>query len=384
MRQGIDSLELELIRKQFPVTEEYAYLRYASTGPPSLQTVSAAQQCMADLQRSGMVAKANLYEQVEKVRGLAASLIGAEPAEIAFTSNTTHGLLIVAGSIAWREGDNVVTAETEFRGNVYPWLELRRLGVQTRFAPSHRGRISVEGLEGLIDERTRLVALSWVEVWTGFRNDLQAIGRMCREKGALFCVDAIQGLGALRLDVRDSYVDFMSSGGHKWLLTPLGVGFFYCRKELLGQIIPALVGWRSYERGHPTPLEAPLLPDCRRFEGGNPNLPGILGLGKSLQFFLDVGRSRIEDRVKGLTDHLIQGLLERGYPLVSPAASWSERSGIVTFDHERHDSSDLHNRLNDARVVVAKSYLPDSPGLRVSPHFFNTEAELDRLLHALP
>jgi selenocysteine lyase/cysteine desulfurase len=326
------------------------------------------------------------------VRGLAACLTGAEPGEIAFVPNTTDGLLIVSTGLSWEAGDNVVTAETEFRGNVYPWLALQRLGVETRFAPSHNGRIAVDDVVDLMDDRTRLVALSFVEVWTGFRNNLAAVGEACRERGIYFSVDGIQGLGALRLDVEESHVDFMSAGGHKWLLSPFGVGVFYCRKGLIDKLIPTLTGWRSFDLGDYSPYEAPQYSDARRFDfqGGNMNLSGIHGLGTSLEMILELGPEWIEGRIRGLTEHLIEGLQERRYSLISPTASWEERSGIVTFRHGEHSPAGLGQRLRDAGVIVAAS-LPGRPnklhephGIRTSVHFLNTEDEIDRLLDALP
>lgn len=381
-------MELTAIRKLFPVTENYAYFNHASCGPLSRRVVTAMEECATDMEYHGTIHQMGRFERLEEIRGLAARLIGAGPEEVALTVSTSHGLLILANGIPWRDGDNIVTAETEFSANVYPWLYLKRLGVETRFAPSHDERIAVDDIAALIDERTRLVALSFVDYWTGFRNDLTAIGEICRERGIYFSVDAVQGLGGLRLDVNESQIDFLSAAGYKWLLSPHGTGIFFCRRDLIGELIPAMVSWRSVVPGDYPPYKEPLWPDARRFEGSCPNWVGLYGLGQSLETILNVGPGWIEERIRALTDHLIEGLQVRGYGIISPIGSWKERSGIVTFDHEEHDLGDLHERLSEARVIVDSRYTPGitSPypsGIRVSPHFYNTVEEIDRLLEAL-
>jgi len=189
----------------------------------------------------------------------------------------------------------------------------------------------------------------------------------------------------------------MSAGGHKWLLSDLGIGIFYCRKDVIEELTPALTGWRSHAGGsclpegapeYP-PYQAPLWADARRFDEAHPNWLGLFGLGVNLKLFVDLGPEWIEQRIRGLTDLLIEGLSARGYRLVSPVASWSERSGIVTFDHEIHSRALVHQRLRDAGVIVGKSQSakarqPYHPGLRSGIHFYNTEDEIGRLLEALP
>jgi len=374
-------MELTAYRALFPVTEKHAYLRHASIGPISSRVRASVEECLTDIQYVGDP-PSPWYLRREEARGLAARLIGADPRELAFPRNTSQGLLWVIHGIDWREGDNVVTAETEDVAVVLPLLGLKRDGVETRFAPSQDGRIAVQDVLDLVDARTRLVALSFVEVWTGFRNDLAAIGKVCRERGVYFCVDAIQGLGALQLSVRENCIDFMTAGGHKWLLSPLGVGIFYCREELIGRHIPALAGWTGFSYGEHHPYEAPLLADARRFDEGSPNWCGLYALGESLRLLLEVGPDRIEAGIKSLTDGLIEGLQAKGYDLVTPADSWAERSGIVSFGHATHDSAEIYRRLLQAGVVVSHSDRWRS--LRVAPHFYNTEEEVERLLQALP
>lgn len=195
-------------RHLFPITKEYAYLNHAAIAPYSVPVTRAMDDFIANRHRRGGLDSQKWEDRLEQVRRLAAQLIAADPEEIVFTTNTSHGLNIVAGGIDWQEGDNLIGAETEFPANVYPWLNLQRLGVEVRLAPARDNRILVKDIAALMDERTRLVALSFVEFATGFRNDLRVIGQLCRERGVYFCVDGIQGLGALDLKVTQCPVVF--------------------------------------------------------------------------------------------------------------------------------------------------------------------------------
>ena len=312
---------------------------------------------------------------------MCAQLVGGEPAEIALTRNTSHGLNIATNGVLWRPGDNLITAQTEFPANVYPWTNLSRRGVEVRFAPARDNRILVEDIEKLIDKRTRLVSISFVEFYTGYRNDLAAIGQLCDDRGLLFSVDGIQGLGALPLNARAAKLDFLSTGAAKWLMGPIGIGFFWCRREFVEHLVPAVAGWRGVvESDDYFRYDSPLRSDARRFEEGSPNVAGIWGFEASLRLLMEVGIARIEERIMALTDYLIAGLQEREYPIISPIASLPERSGIVTFLPKSGDVEELDRGLTEADVVVSQR----GPGIRVSPHFYNTEEDIDRLLGALP
>jgi cysteine desulfurase/selenocysteine lyase len=374
-------MSLTKYRPLFPVTEEYAYLNHASIAPYSVPVARAMDDFITRRHRRGWLDAPKWKDRLDKVRGLIAQLIAAAPEEITFTTNTSHGLNIVASSIGWQEGDNLIGAETEFPANVYPWLNLQRLGVEVRLAPARDNRILVEDIAALMDERTRLVALSFVEFATGFRNDLRAIGQLCRERGIYFCVDGIQGLGALDLNVTQSSIDFLAAGSPKWLMGPIGAGFLYCRRALIEKLIPIRVGWWGVvDYDDFFRYDSPLRDDARRFEEGSPNFLGLHGLGASLELLLEVGIPRIEERVLGLTDYLIAGLQERGYHIPTPIASPQERSGIVCFNHPHHALDDLEQRLSKANVILSKR----GQVIRVSPHFYNDETDIDQLLNALP
>jgi selenocysteine lyase/cysteine desulfurase len=318
-------------------------------------------------------------ERIAHVRALVARLIHASPDEIAFVGSTSHGLNIVAAGIDWRAGDNVVCAETEFPANVYPWLNLRRKGVEVRFARQDQGRIPLEAIATQMDDRTRLVAISLVEFFTGYRNNLAAIGDLCRQRGARLCVDGIQGLGVLPVAVRECGVDFLAAHGAKWLLGPIGSGFLYCRRERLLELDLAMAGWRSVvDQREYFRYESDWFDTARRFEVGSLNYLGLTGLGASLELLLEIGLASISERVLQLTERLIRLLRDHHYRVITPSRR-EERAGIVSFLPRDDDPEGTVARLKAADIVVSAR----GPGVRVSPHFYNTKEEIDTLMRVL-
>lgn len=364
----------------FPVTQRYAYLNHASASPLNRRTADAIHQWIADWEADGTQA-AFSEDVLSEYRVRAARLIGARPDEIAFTRNTSDGLLFVALGLPWQPGDVLVTAESEFTANVYPWQNLLDRGVEIRRVPARDGRIHVDDVAAIMDERTRLLTLSFVEFFTGFRNHLAELGQLCRDRDVRFCVDAIQGAGALPIDVCDMGIDFLSAGGAKWLLGPIGAGFFFCRRELLDELDPKTYGWLSTVDPHDHfAYDLPLSGTASRFEAGSLPWPSLVGLMESIQLLQEVGVANIEDHVLSLTDGLIASLVDRGYELITPIGSRAERSGIVTFRHPERNPSELHERLVNESVVVSRR----GNAIRVSPHLYNTWDDVERLLDALP
>ncbi len=370
------------IRKDFPVTENYVYFNHAGVSPLSKSTMKAVKDYLAVISEHGITREASLRfaRVVQDTRSRIGELINADSGEIAFIKNTTQGILIAANGIDWRAGDNVVTASTEFPANIYPWLNLERRGVKTKFVQEKDARIPVEEIERAIDRKTRAVAISFVEFASGFRNDLESIGRICQEKGVFFVVDAIQGLGALDIDVKKCKIHMMSADGHKWLLGPEGTGCLYCSREILDELVPNNVGWHSViNSSEYLNYDLTLRPDARRFEEGSLNIMGIYALGAAAAQILDIGIQNIETRVLALTDLAIQGLKEKGYQIVSSLIP-AERSGIVCFRSQRHSSAELCQLLMDNKIVGADR----AQSVRVSPHFYNSEEEIERMMEVLP
>jgi selenocysteine lyase/cysteine desulfurase len=365
----------------FPITRRYAYLNHASVAALPRPVVEVMTQYLVERGQAGSEALSDWDGRHEEIRQLAARFVGAHRDEIAFTGSVSHGLNIVAAGLDWRPGDNLICAETEFPANVYPWTHLQRRGVEIRFAPDQDNRILVDDVAALLDERTRLVAISFVEFGTGYRNDLDALTRVCHEGGVCVCVDAIQGLGALQFDLAQTPVDFLATHAAKWMLGPIGAGFLYVRRDLLPRLEPVMTGWRAVvDRDDYYRYDSPLRDTAERFEPGSPNIVGLLGMAAAIELLLLVGLDQIEARILALTEYLINGLQARGCTITTPIAHRRERSGIVCFRHGVMDSAALAEHLHDMGVVICLR----GDVIRVSPHFYNTEDELERLLDALP
>jgi selenocysteine lyase/cysteine desulfurase len=368
-------------RSFFPVTREFAYLNHAGVAPISTRVEEALMRYAAEATRRGALDYERFYQaEVERVRGRAALLLGARSDEIAFVKNTTEGLGIVANGLAWNRGDQVVICDLEYPSNVYPWWSLSSRGVETVMLRARDGALPLEMVdEALRAPRARLLSISSVEFGSGARNNLEALGRLCRERGVLFCVDAIQSLGCFPIDVERCGIDFLSADGHKWLLSVEGCGVFFCSRRVLELLTPRLVGWRSVTDNMDfDTYHMDLQPGAGRFEEGTPNSAGIFGLGAAIDLLLEVGVEAIGERVLKLTEDLVRGLAERGARVLSPRAD-GLASGIVSFTVPGEPPERTARRLIEKRVfVVARR-----GGVRASPHFYNSEDEIDQLLAGL-
>ncbi len=367
----MDNNFFESYRCEFPVTEKYIFLDHAGVAPLSLRVKTAVEKFLAESTQGGSFHYPAWVQQVELIRRACARLVNAEADEIAFVKNTSHGLSIVAQGLDWRPGDNVLVYEKEFPSNFYPWLNLRKKGVEVRIIPSRDGGIVMQDIELLMDARTRLLAISSVQFSNGFRVDLKKAGVLCREKQVFFCVDAIQGLGLIPMDVRDCHIDFLSADGHKWLLGPEGIGIFYCRKALAGQLSPPLIGWKSVRNEFEFDSPEFLLKNTAlRFEEGSMNLMGIFGLGAALDLLFEIGIEPIERHVLDLGDLIFQEAEKRGYRVLSPRAR-HERGGNITFEGN-FDPAKMRDALWEKWIMVNAR----GGGIRVSPHFYNTGEEI--------
>lgn len=378
----MNDAKLEQLRKEFPVTEHYAYLNHAAVAPMPRRATQRMAAMAEDVSRTGDQHWADRNEESERVRGLAARILGArDPREVSFCENTSTGLSAIAeGFVDWRPGDNVVGACLDFPSNVYPWMRLSDRGVEYRQVPERDGRIDDGEVISRIDGRTRMVALSWVQYASGYRCDLARIGRVCRERGALLIVDVIQGLGALELDVERDLVDAAVGSAHKWLLGPEGIGLLYVSDRIVERIRPTRSGWRSMrDQLGWTEFRVDFNEGAKRFESGTLNAYGITALGASLEILLeagmDGGMNEVERRVLSLAGRAAAGLAERGWQVISSRAG-GETSGIVTAVHPDRDAEETVRRLAGRGVIVAAR----AGRLRVSPHFYNTDEEIDRML----
>ena len=372
-------LEVERYRSQFPVTESLIYMNHAAVSPLSRRVRDAMVGLLEELHRSGAENWEQWVRTYDDARRSLAQLLNAEPGEIAFTKNTSEGVSTFANGLEWRPGDEIVSIEGEFPSNYYAWKALEKRGVVLRLVRPERGRMSHESIVSALSSRTRVVAVSFVDYLSGFRLDLEKLGQACAAQGCLLFVDAIQGLGAFPLDVKAAQIAGLAADGHKWLLGPEGAGVLYVSRQVMDRITPTEVGWWTVRHWADfTKRELSWRDDARRYECGTLNTVGIYGLGAAVDFLLEVGIPNIAERVLDLTDRLRRGLLERGHSVFGPQAL-EEASGIVSFVPRQGTAEGLLESFLARRVQVAAR----CGMVRVSPHFYNTEAEIDRVLKLL-
>ena len=368
----------EKIRQEFPVVQNRIFFDHAKVSPLPNRVQEAVTAFVNDASSFGTAHYTDWMARVESVRASFARLINAGTEEVAFVKNTSEGISIVANGIDWKRGDNVVIPDIEFPANVYPWWNLKRLGVETRFVHAVDGRVLFDDLTACVDGRTRVVSVSSVECNSGFRADLNRIGAFCREKGVLFCVDAIQSLGVLPMDVKRNHIDFLVADGHKWLMSVEGLGGFYISSQAMDKIRPAVVGWNSMVN----PLDFmnydfTLRPDAGRFEEGSFNTMSIQAFGAALSLFHEAGVDQIEKRVMRLGDKILEELRHRNFKILNSVLP-EERSGIISFsgamDLEKLPAFMMENQVS----LTARDGM-----VRLSPHFYNSENEIDRFFECL-
>lgn len=385
------------LREHMPVSRELAYFDHAAVAP--LPDVSAkaiatyAQQisCRGDLPWLGW------SNQVSELRTTAAAVVNAEVDEIALVASTTHGISLVAEGFPWKPGDNVVVPENEFPSNLLPWQNLQRLGVELRRMPvDPTGEIDVGRLSKLIDQQTRIVSLSWVGFVSGYRVDLKEIAELVHSRGALFFVDAIQGLGAFAVDVRRTEIDFLCADGHKWMLGPEGAGVLFVRRPHLELLQPLGVGWNSLRSGSFDPSSTELKPTAARYEGGSTNMPGMIGFGSSLGLLweLQQGHTHADDRLAGesaLSEAVLNNvasiedaMLRNNFMVFLPREQ-QHRSGIVGIGWAEAESGGESLYLDARKHCISRGVVLSVRGgrLRVSTHAYNNSEDIQRLTDAL-
>ncbi|GIV88042.1 MAG: aminotransferase V [Chloroflexus sp.] len=367
-------------RAEFPITERYIFLSHAAVSPLSRRVQAAIQVYLDQAAHEPFTAVfPKVIAQFAELKQRLARLINAaSPDEIVLMPNTAAGINTAAVSLPLRPGDNVLVLDGDYPANVYPWQQLAYRGVLTKVVPQHNGGLDLELLVRRIDHRTRVIALSTAMFATGFRNDLAAVGQICRERGIYFVVDAIQTLGAFPVDVQAWHVDMLACGSQKWLLSTPGSGFLYVRRELIRDLVPgAYVGAASSVSGQNYLDYNLTLPEtAERFTLGTPNVANNLALLAAVTMLQEVGIDQIERQINTLVAALIDDLQERGYRLAADTAP-EHRSGIVVALVENPNA--VSHRLNEAGIVVT----PRGAGVRIAPHFYNTLDEVLRVGEAL-
>lgn len=383
-----------LRREMFPVTDGLVYLNHAAVGPLSDAAARAMVDHALEQRDWGALHWRDWVAIAAEFRHAAARLIGSRPDEISILKNTTEGISFVASGLPWNEGDNLVTTPMEFPSNWVPWKRLEQRGVECRTVDIIDGGFGLEQIAARADERTRVVAVSSASFHSGFTPDLASIGRFCREHGILFCVDAIQTLGAVRMDVEKYSIDFLSADAHKWMMGPEGTAIFFARAEVRDRLEVLESGWMNVDRGNAfIGCSTALFDDGRRFEGGTLNTNGIYGATAAIELLIQAGTEEIEHEVLHLAESLASRLESIGFELATPRPFGC---GIVSVIPRGVDSKRLEGlgvRSGDPRVLphLIQDYLEREKVicsaregmLRFSPHFYNTEEELDTAVDLL-
>ncbi len=370
---------IQRIREQFPVTNRKTFLNHAGVSPLPKTALEAIQ---IHLEKRVLQSTEPDFE-LDESRKLFAELVNAESEEIALVPNTSTGLSIVANLLEYPRGCNIVTTDLEFPSVTYPWLRKQmRTRVEVRYVRNIDGELRVEDFKGAINNQTIAVAVSHVEYSNGFRNDIKAIAEASHSHGAFLIVDACQSAGALNIDVKSEGVDFLATSCYKWLLGPCGAGFLYVSKEITENTDPVLVGWASVKQEVFDTIELwdnrrlRLSEAANRFETGTPSILSYVGATSSLKLILETGKDRVERRVTGLTGFILERLREEDFKLQTIDEP-EHRSGIVNFivDNPREKAKKLCRK----GIIVS----PRMNGIRISPHFYNTEEELEKLITEL-
>lgn len=368
-------MDIDEIRERFPILNEVCYLNNAVQGPLS----DSSQRRMVDYIKT--LDSLRTPVDSEEFRETFSRLICARTDEVALIPNTSTGLNVACDSLKYLKNDNVVVTDLEFPSVVYPWLR-RKVGVDIRYVENVEGVIVLEDFEKLVDDETVAVVISHVEYSNGFRNNLKAIADIAHDHGAYLIVDAVQSVGALKVDVAKLDVDFLTASSYKWMLGPRGAGFLYVKRELIDELEPAYVGWASVKQdifedhGLWDNRRLDLDDRASRFEVGEASIVSLIGANESVNLLISIGTENIEQRILHLTKRLIEGLREANIKLNTPDVD-EKRSGIVNFSVE--EPARIANKLVSDGIIVSVR----AGGIRVSPHFYNTEDEIDDFLEML-
>ncbi len=360
--------------KLFPVAKSDIYLNHAAISPMSIKVVEAIQMATTKRSAGAVDTFGTMLEAKEGLKKNISALINCHPDDIAIIGNTSEGFNWLVNGLHWQKGDHILLVEGEFPSNVYPFMNLESQGVAIDFVPTRNGMIHVEDIEKKITYSTRLLSISFVEFFNGFRNDLDTIGQLCDSRNVLFSVDGIQGVGAIPLNVKEAKIDFLSNGGHKWLMAPMGCGFMYIKPQLRAKLRPVFAGWLSVKDSwNFDEYQLDFLEDSGRFEIGTPNFLGIIGARASTELLVEADPEHIIQHLLHLGDGLISGLESIGMTYLGSREPM-HRSGIYTFTADRAEELFTYLSQNHVHVALRKG------AIRISPHFYNQSAEIEQAI----
>lgn len=374
----MNNTELETYRDDVPLLKEQVFLNHAAIAPISL-TVKAAVLKGAEAMLHDIPLSDEEAQLVYKSgRELAAALISCRTDQIAYVQNTSTAMSMISMGIDFMPGDNVVVPAMEFPSNYLSWLQLQEKGVEIRIIDAENGRITADGLRRYIDKRTRIVTLSHVQYYNGFKVNLASIADLCHENNTLLIVDGTQSAGAIKTEFERDGIDVFVAASHKWLMGPVGTGFMALSDRAMNIVKPKIVGWLSVNEPFAFNRKLDFPESATRFEAGSENCLGIYGLQSRLAMINSINPLRIENRLIDIINHLIESAYRRK-DLNVVAMGDEERSGIVLLSHRFYSTEDVFNRISTAGIKV--SHRGDY--IRVSPHYHNTFAEIDHLIDVM-
>jgi len=370
----------ENLDREFPVRKNLVYFNHAAVAPLPRRVATAITTHVENTRDRGAADWRQWYATIDSTRQKTARFLGARASEIAFLPSTSWALNVVARSFDWKSGDNVVGDDIEFPANFYPWKLLEKRGVTYRLAKSRAGRVTVDDIAEKVDARTRVVAVSWVAFHNGFVYPIEEIGELCRERGILFVVDAIQGLGALPLDVSETAIDVLAADAHKWLLGQEACTIFYVAERARERLPPLFGGWWNMQSEESESRFLDHRMDfhvgARRYEPGTLPTAQIAGLGAAIELLEELELETVRSRILETNEALRRGLSERGWKIASPEPL---QSGIFAALHPGGDPKRIAKALEQRGIIVA----PREGAVRFSPHAYNDLSEVERILKAL-
>ena len=372
-------MQLDDVRELFPhLRADKIYFNHASTGPMSERVKDKLIHLIRDRSGEKIDDYKEFMQTYEEAKYILAELINSTPARIAFVDNTSNGINIIAQGLKLKKGDRILLNDIEFPANVYPFLNLKKNGIEIDFAKSQNGIVSAEDIINSVKENTKLISVSFVQFLSGYKVDLEKLGKYCNENGIILSVDAIQGLGALQLDVKRCNIDFISCGTQKWLLGLQGLGFVYVSENLQGKLDPKYVGWLSVKNAWSLlNYDLSLRNSAERFQNGTINTFGIYALNASLKLFKEFGIENVERRVIENSTYFINELKNIGYNPILKNQSEESLSGIVSIRNEKN--KEIYEELEKKNVNAAFR----EGIIRFSPHFYNTNEEIDIVISKL-
>ena len=373
-----------LRRDQFAVTREWSWLDHATFGPPPRAYTDAVKTFVDNMADASLPQGQAMWgDGLDRVRRKAAVFINCEPDDVAFQKSTAEGIGVVALGLDWKQGDEVIAYDQAFPADVYPWMNLASRGVELKLIRDRgRMRFGVDDVEALMSPRTRVVCLELVNFGNGFRAPLEQIAKLCHEHGAWLVVDATQGAGALRIDVRELGCDVLIAHGYKFMMSGWGTAISYFAPHVRARVGVPEPGWKSLQQIPPPSLvdyKLDFAAEARRFEPGIPDMVSIFGTEAVIDLMTEIGTSHIEERVLAYGAEVADALSHRGWSVVSSKRP-GERSGILSAEKKGLDMESVRDRLVEQRVACAVR----EGRLRVSFHFYNDHSDLDRLLACLP